>query len=87
MNTHPDKQQEGRIIQFPAKALRRKTTDPLAYWFSAAVTIAFLAAGVITWRTGFSDTGQPLQVATAPAAQSNPADFPPIYAHVEGVDP
>lgn len=88
MDTHPDKPEEARLIQFPVKTSRRRTPDPLGYWLCAGVTIAFLAAGVITWRTGFSDPGPAsFPVAATPAAQSDPADVPPIYAHVEGVDP
>ena len=87
MDTHPDTQSEPRLIPFPVKSLRSKRTDPLGYWFSAVVMVAFLAAGIITWRTGFSDTRtRSWQVAAAPA-HSDANDFPPIYAHIEGVDP
>jgi hypothetical protein len=52
-------------------------TDATGYWFAAAVVFAFLAAGVIVYRTGNSDirtASNDLPV----AAQSGPIDPAPI---------
>jgi len=59
----------------------------LSYWFTAAVVFAFLTAGIITYRTSLSGAGTGSFAVAAASTQSNPMDFPPIYAHVEGVDP
>jgi hypothetical protein len=54
-----------------------RATDAAGYWFAAVVLFAFLAAGVIVYRTGNSE----FRTATndAPAvAQATPVDPPPI---------
>jgi hypothetical protein len=64
-------------------------TDPTFMWFASAVLFAVLAAGVIIYRSGNSDfRTASMQVAAAPmAAHSGAAEIPPVYSHIEGVDP
>jgi hypothetical protein len=53
----------------------KTSADATGYWFAAAVFFAFLAAGIIIYRTANSD------IHTAAL------DLAPIHSHVEGVDP
>jgi hypothetical protein len=53
------------------------TTDTIGLWFAAAVVLAFLAAGVIVYRTANQDirtASNDLPVAAKPG----PVDAPPI---------
>jgi hypothetical protein len=61
-------------------------TDTTGYWFAAAVIFAFLAAGIMVYRTGNPDI-RTASNDTAVAARASPVDLPPLHAHVEGVDP
>jgi hypothetical protein len=66
------------------------TTDAAGYWFTAAVVFAVLAAGIIVYRAAANYDIQTasIQVAAAPeAARASPIEYPPVYSHIEGIDP
>jgi hypothetical protein len=60
--------------------------DKTALWFAAAVFFAVIAAGVIIYRSGNSDLRTASIDVVAPAAAPS-RDVPPVYSHIEGVDP
>jgi hypothetical protein len=60
--------------------------DRTALWFAAAVFFAVIAAGVIIYRSGNSDFRTASIDVVAPAAAPS-RDVPPVYSHIEGVDP
>jgi hypothetical protein len=60
--------------------------DAASFWFAGAAVFAFLVAGIIVYRVAEPDlrsASRPMSVAST----SSSAEQPPIYAHVEGVDP
>jgi len=66
--------------------------DTAGLWFAAAVIFAVIAAGIIVYRSGISDLRTAsLEVAsvttTTSAPRSSPVEIPPLYSHIEGVDP
>jgi hypothetical protein len=71
----------------PHPDLEFKTSaDAAGYWFAAAVFFAFLAAGIIVYRTANFDT-RTASIDMPAAAPTSPLELPPIHGHVEGVDP
>jgi hypothetical protein len=64
----------------------KTSADAAGYWFAAAVFFAFLAAGIIIYRTANSDV-RTASIDLPAAAQTSPLELPPIHGHVEGVDP
>jgi hypothetical protein len=64
------------------------TADAAGLWFAAAVMFAVLTAGVIVYRAGGPDIRTASNDVTAlAAARSSPAEMPPAYSHIEGIDP
>jgi hypothetical protein len=63
--------------------------DALGRWFAGAVIVAFLAAGVIVYRTATPEvvTKSNDGIVASAATHSSPPDIPPAYSHVEGIDP
>jgi hypothetical protein len=64
----------------------KTAADATGYWFAAAVLFAFLAAGIIIYRTANSDV-RTAALDVPSAAQTVPFELAPIHGHVEGVDP
>jgi hypothetical protein len=64
----------------------KTAADATGYWFAAAVFFAFLAAGIIVYRTANSDV-RTASIDTPAAAQTSSLDLMPIHGHIEGVDP
>jgi hypothetical protein len=62
---------------FEDSKLELSVADATGYWFAAAVLFAFLAAGVIVYRTANSDV-QTASNDVPGAAQSSPIEAPPI---------
>jgi hypothetical protein len=66
-----------------------KAADAIVYWFMVASLAAFFVAGILVYRDAtldgrFASSGT-RQISIADS--SSPVEQPPIYAHVEGVDP
>jgi hypothetical protein len=55
-----------------------QTPDAAGYWFLAAVLFAFIAAGIIVYRTGNAETQTAANYPSNPTAQSDPVASPPI---------
>lgn len=58
--------------------LELKSCDATGYWFAAAVLFAFLAAGVIIYRTGGSDEFRTATNDVPATTQTSPIDQPPL---------
>jgi hypothetical protein len=55
-----------------------RAPDAAGYWFLAAVLFAFIAAGIIVYRAGNTETQTAANYPSHPAAQSDPIASPPI---------
>ena len=55
-----------------------RAPDAAGYWFLAAVLFAFIAAGIIVYRTGDAGIQTATNYSSHPAAQSDPTAPPPI---------
>jgi len=55
-----------------------RVPDAAGYWFLAAVLFAFVAAGIIVYRTGNMETQTAANYPSHPAAQSDPIASPSI---------
>jgi hypothetical protein len=55
-----------------------RAPDTAGYWFLAAVLFAFIAAGIIVYRTGNMDIHTAANYPSHPAAQSDPLTPPSI---------
>jgi hypothetical protein len=64
----------------------KTSADAAGYWFAAAVFFAFLAAGIIVYRTANFDT-RTASIDLPAAAQTSALELAPIHGHIEGVDP
>jgi hypothetical protein len=56
----------------------KRVPDAAGYWFLAAVLFAFLAAGIIVYRAGDTETQTAANYSSHPAAQTDPLASPPI---------
>jgi hypothetical protein len=55
-----------------------RAPDAAGYWFMAAVLFAFLAAGIIVYRTGHTEVQTAANYASHPASQTDQLDPQPL---------